>query len=436
LTSEATAVESATRFPEGRFDKLKPGPKRVPLDVRGHQRERIQQAMIELVTASGYRNVTVRKLTKLARVSPRVFYSQFDGVEECFVQTYGLLMDQARDHVASSRHHRRRHSDQVRDALVALLEGVSPDSAPARFLLIEAYGGGPAALARIRAEEANLGVALRGAVSRRGQQVTQGAASWVVAGAMRLARTAPESVERAEIGQFVRWGSSVLVPGNPDPSETPSARRRPAQSKGRIAEHEVDCLARERGLLLSAGFKVARSEGYWGLSVSKVRSAAGLSRSSFDRQFSGVEDCYLASLAAYCRRRLLPVFLGARSSSGWPEQVHRRIQILCEELAADQVSARLGFAEILAPGTAGLAAREALITEAAAAWRRTAAPDVRPDAEMAEATVAALWSAIESAVRTGADRLPAGAATFSNLLVAPVLRGEAAREALGPSAAG
>jgi AcrR family transcriptional regulator len=374
--------------------------------------------MIELVAVSGYEKVTVRKLTKLARVSPRAFYGQFDGIEECFVETYASLMDQAKQQIASSRHHRERCSDQVRDALEALFEGVSPESTAAQFLLVEAYSGGPAALARIRAEEASLGDALRDCVSRRGQPVTLSAANWVVAGAMRSARTAPASSRRDSAGPLVKWASTILVPEVGEPlgplPEYPSAGR----PEARAAQRELDCLTRERELLLSAGFKVARSEGYWGLSVSKVRSAAGLSRACFDRQFSSVEDCYLASLAAYCRRRLLPVFLGARSRDDWPGQVHRKIRQLCEELAADQLSARLAFAEILAPGSAGLATREGLITEVAVAWHRTAAPKLRPDAVIAEATVAGLWSAIERGVREGADRLPAEAPTLSWLLLA------------------
>jgi AcrR family transcriptional regulator len=388
--------------------------------------------MIELVAADGYKGVTVRKLTKLARVSPRVFYGQFDGVEECFVETYESLMDEVRGKIITSRLHRKHSADQARRALAAMVEGVASDSVSVRFLLVGAYGGGPAALARIRTEESGLGAALRECVSRRGERVTPGAANWVVSGALRLVRTSPTIGEGATVDPIVAWASPLLDPAMPDLS------RRSPQDPGQEAPRQravgfgSDRPVGERELLLSAGFKVARSEGYWGLSISKIRTAAGLSRACFDRHFASVEGCYLASISAYCRRRLLPILRELRPTSTGPARTHREVRALCGELAADPPSARLAFAEILAPGAAGLDCRESLITELASAWRESLGTGTLSSLG-AEATVAGLWSALESGALSGASPLPGEAATLTFLLLSPLLGAEAAKAAVRPS---
>jgi hypothetical protein len=83
----------------GSVSKLKPGPGQVASDVERNQRARIHGAMVEIVGERGYRAVTVRELARLAGVSTRAFYEQFEGKEECFFSTVDLIPQRAAGNV-------------------------------------------------------------------------------------------------------------------------------------------------------------------------------------------------------------------------------------------------------------------------------------------------------------------------------------------------
>lgn len=384
--------------------------------------------MVDLVAEAGFQAVTVRKLTKLAGVSTETFYAQFDGKEECFVSTYALLMETTRRRVASTRSHRHGRSEQVRRIVHALIGGVAPDAA-GRLALVEVFSGGPAALAQIRTEETSLDAAVRQCLDRREVRLSPGSVSWVTAGALWMARTATLGEAPRSTDKLAQWALAYLDPDAPDFS---GQRTVPKRSERRSLDlaGRADGDHGERDLILAASLKLAKLEGYWSLSIGKIRSAAGVSRASFNRHFRAVEDCYLAAIETLCRRRLIPLVMPERRGGGWASELQRGMSRLCRALAADPTTTRLVFSDVLAPGAAGLRCRETLITEFAATWRRSTPSGVRPDAVAAEATVAALWSAIDRLSRTAPDRLPEEAATFSYLLLSPAIGRAGAAAAL------
>ena len=59
----------------------------------GH-RERLVDAMADLLAERGYSSVTVAEIVARARVSKRTFYEQFAEREDCFLATYVALAEQ------------------------------------------------------------------------------------------------------------------------------------------------------------------------------------------------------------------------------------------------------------------------------------------------------------------------------------------------------
>ena len=76
------------------FSPLPPG--RHGLDRRAvgeHQRQRIVQAMTQMVLEGGFQSVTIAALCKRARVTERAFYRQFTGLEWCFLAAYESIVE-------------------------------------------------------------------------------------------------------------------------------------------------------------------------------------------------------------------------------------------------------------------------------------------------------------------------------------------------------
>src|SRR5437764_7737243 len=64
-----------------------------PEVVKSDQRERLRNAMLELIARKGYARVRIVDLAKLARVSQPTFYSLFGDKEELFVSAYDEIAE-------------------------------------------------------------------------------------------------------------------------------------------------------------------------------------------------------------------------------------------------------------------------------------------------------------------------------------------------------
>src|SRR3954462_15917569 len=63
------------------------------LFIRGSQRARIVEGMIQAVAEKGYAATTVTDVVGAARVSRGTFYAQFASKEECFLESYKYCID-------------------------------------------------------------------------------------------------------------------------------------------------------------------------------------------------------------------------------------------------------------------------------------------------------------------------------------------------------
>ena len=114
------------------------------------QRNRIHQAMIEVVSQRGYPETRVVDVIGVAGVSRKTFYELFDSKEDCFLAAYDVLLENILGEATDAFDSNAGGSwaERIRGALAVLLEHLAQHPDEARFAIVEVLAAGPKALAR------------------------------------------------------------------------------------------------------------------------------------------------------------------------------------------------------------------------------------------------------------------------------------------------
>jgi AcrR family transcriptional regulator len=117
------------------------------LYLRGSQRARLVEGMIQAVAEKGYGAATVADVVRSARVSRGTFYAQFSSKEECFLEAYKYGIDVMVQRIRSAI--RAEGSDdwvaRLRTGVRAYLETLAGEPRFARTHLFEVHLAGPLA---------------------------------------------------------------------------------------------------------------------------------------------------------------------------------------------------------------------------------------------------------------------------------------------------
>jgi AcrR family transcriptional regulator len=377
----------------GSYERLKPGPGQSRMAVIASQRERLQRAIIELAAQDGVAGLTVRRLTRLAGVSTGSFYARFSGTDECLLAAYEETMAKAARRMAATRSVALDPAEQIESALHVFLTHLAADPMAARFALIEVYGGGPAALAAINAAEKRLEMATRKCLDRRGDRVPARMATAIVAASLHCARVrlldARPADARSSRDSLIDWARDV-VEGREDYAADAIGTQ--AVDQGTSAWPAADSEHDERDLILTAVLRLAAPDGFFGLTASKVSSAAGLPTSRFRRHFPDVTDGYLAAIRRTCHSFLVELTDSSDPTSGHRESVRSALKRTTRRATLEPVAARLTFRGVVEPGVPGLTCRDALISELAVACAGGPAACGSSVPVRAEAHAAAFWA--------------------------------------------
>jgi AcrR family transcriptional regulator len=432
----------AARPPRTLNGKLSPGPGRSAPEVAAHQRARIHEAMIELVSERGYVAVTIRDLAQLASVSTRTFYDRFGGKDECLLSTYEVVMRSLTERVFTAQKGGRDWEEQVRLTFSALAQELANEPKAGRLALVEAFAAGPMALERMRRDGTMLEAMARAgfAVAPDGIPVPPLVVKGIVAGARRVACARLLANRERELpalsDELMQWALSfrseatsrlqLLDRRSPQPGIGPVA-----QGNGTAGGVNPQLLGDERALILAATARLAASRGYLQLSARDIRAAAGVSRKSLDAHFDGVTHCFLASLELLIKRTLMRALRQGATAETWPAGLHRALVTFCTSVARDPAFAKLGFVELFVPGTPGIRFRARLITAVADRLRRSAPAGQQPSELAAEASVGAVLGILHDHIAAGkAGQLPRLAPMLSFLMLAPAIGAPAAVDAI------
>jgi AcrR family transcriptional regulator len=395
---DAAAVGFAPSLSGAMFNKLKPGPGHDAAEVANHQRARIDRAMIALSAERGYRAVTVRELSRLAGVSSRAFYEQYDGKEACMLHCHLVLVRRLLRELATvdaAVDHPGNPGKLVRVSMRAL----GRDPQVARLLLIGPQCEGEAALEQERCANqliaAQLGDSFQRCtgVAELPRPSVDGIVAGLIGVAIRraLAGRTDEllSVELGDrLSEWVRSvasGQSFLSQGSSSKAEGEMEERAPS---GDLA------------LLLSATAKLAVKHGYSGLSVRRILSAAGLPRRRFSAHFTDVDDCFATAVEGRMKEALERSRRLGETASSPRWGVRRFVAALSLEIHRDPVLTGFCSDGMGAPRAVALRVAKRLTDRMGDLLRDLSSIQVDPRNEVAiEAAAWGTWDALGRELR-------------------------------------
>lgn len=114
------------------------------------QRERLLSAIATEVVAHGYRSTTITDVVKLASVSTRDFYENFESKEECFVAAFDAVRDYLEHLAAEAAAGEPDWPHQTIAVLRAGLEFFAAEPELAQLCLVESVSATPAISRRFR----------------------------------------------------------------------------------------------------------------------------------------------------------------------------------------------------------------------------------------------------------------------------------------------
>lgn len=317
------------------YKRLPKGPHGIaPEDVVHHQRIRMHGAMIEAVSIHGYERTSVKHVIGLAGVSRRAFYEQFANKEDCFMETFDLIVNRTFRRVNGAC----RASDgtlekRARAGLRALVEELETNPKALRLVLIDALTAGPEGQLRLRramaAAEQLLASSFHSAPSESqppasGEGQLPGPLVRAIVGGLRRAVFARLRNGRFESrsslsGEMLRWtllfASPTLEQLRAPPSSKPPLPRVVQVPFGATtAQSDYD------RMLLSVVNLVLR-EPYEELSAPHIAEEAGLSIDTFLDLFESPRECFVAALDMLGGDLLEVVADQALVSPQWPAAV-------------------------------------------------------------------------------------------------------------------
>ncbi len=346
--------------------------------------------MIEIVAAHGYEGVTVRGLTKRARVSSGTFYKHYSSTEDCLLCTYDEICGRAARRMTEAVEGEPKRDRRLAVAIERLFEDIVAAPQVATFALRAAPTVGPAFTSELATSAMRLGPALEFCLRESGPPLDPLLLEGMVAGLARIGSTLIRSAGKDEIkgatAESVEWimGVSSPPPDAPAPPEREGGPRVP----GRLRNGDWEgMLGDKRSMLLAATFWIARS-GYDQLSVPRICCEAGVSRRDFDRDFESLEECFITAVEER-----------AAGAVEWSGTINDALRTLCDAIEADRSTARVLLVDITAVGTPGVDSRDRLICLAAKTLHAITPKDCRPTELAAEASVAATWAILRRQVQ-------------------------------------
>ena len=297
--------------------------------------------MLDVVSRYGYREASVERALKVARVSRATFYENFESKSDCFFATYRGVAQRVVA-AAAALAESPEEVESPRTVLARVLAGAEREPAAARAFLLESLAAGPALREERERTIERLEIAVERYLVRLAAEgvgrfvipprALLGAIGGVVA--MKIFRR--EGGLRAMLDDLDRWFAGYALPARaPDPEVSweglsaamsfelpvqpnPLERRLP---RGRSALPPASVAAEHRQRVLAAVARLAREKGFAATTVADVVSTAGIARESFYDLFRGKEDAFLTAQAYALQSSLSLAASRFFAEALWPERV-------------------------------------------------------------------------------------------------------------------
>jgi AcrR family transcriptional regulator len=300
--------------------------------------------------------MSVKHVIGLAGVSRRAFYEQFANKEDCFMETFDLILNRTFKRVTvACRASNGPLENRLRAGLRAFVEEVQTNSKALRLVAIDALTAGPEGVLRQRRSLAAAEQLVAGsfAAPPSGNELPSPLVRAIVGGLHRATLLRLSTAGRYDdsqsvlTGEMLRWMmlfSSPAIDGLRLRATTQHSLPRAVQPRQPAAG--------DRERLLESIVDLALREPFEELSAPHIAHEAGLPIDTFLDLFESREDCFVAALDMLGGDLLEAVADPALVSQQWPVAVCQAIDRLTAHLAGNPACAVMLAAKTLPAGIA------------------------------------------------------------------------------------
>jgi AcrR family transcriptional regulator len=396
----------------GRYRRLPTGAHGLdPEEVRRDQRERLQTALIELISQRGYQAVRILDLTKLARVSRPTFYSLYADKEELFLAAYDEIAKRTASTIMEAYQTQGSPGERLRRAMRAFAELAAAEPEAVSLMVLGAFGAGPKALERrnrtLEALEQSISASrsagrspsgARGSGAGRpsaGQKAHKGDGTdltvKVILGGIREVTAA--RLRRGQAGalpgladELVAWAESY--PAKPPAGLGPPGARAPRrharaaagdeednqaelvsserarQAEGRLPSGRHDLprqfiVKNQRERIVDATAAIVAEKGLAGLTIPEIARRANVSHQTFYEMYPTKDDAFLGAQKVGLHQALgIAVQAYEAQGEDWPMGVAAGIRALLEYLASEPAHAHLTVVDTFAASPLAIEIRD------------------------------------------------------------------------------
>jgi TetR/AcrR family transcriptional regulator len=330
---------SSARVPAGGAPPIALGGRRRRTSTGSGRRERIVDALTQLVADAGYPSVTVAKVITLAGVSRATFYEEFSDKEDCLVAALASAGECVQRAVSAGVEHVPAEL-RAAGVVAALFDLAGSQPAIVRVALSEPLASGKSALTArddtvaalaMMIDSAYVGAPVETPAPDLPSRALVGCASRVLA--WRLSRDEPVGSElavelsvwlasyRVPLGKH-RWRK--LAPHAPSPrSQLPRtmALHSPAEGNDAQGVSGPDLAAEQRLRLIFATAQLVSRHGYDAVTVADIARGAGVESPTFYRLFTGKRDALQAGGELLFGRMIAASALAFVAGERWPEHL-------------------------------------------------------------------------------------------------------------------
>ncbi|MEA2313533.1 MAG: hypothetical protein QOI03_225 [Solirubrobacteraceae bacterium] len=424
--------------------------------VADDQRERLRNALVELIAAKGYQAVRILDLAKLARVSQPTFYTLFGDKEELFISAYDEIAERTYRTAVAAYGRADSKGNRLDVAMRAFAELAAAQPEAISLLVLGAFGAGAKALEyRSRSLEA---LEARIRASRDGDlspvpsdltiQVILGGVREITAA--RLCRGEGSELP-ALAGQLAAWAASYPrnVPASLAlPARAPRdgagagdapASARPRRSAQKLPSGRSDMpreaiIKSQQERIVDATAAIVAEKGLAGLTIPEIARRANVSHQTFYDIYRSKLDAFLGAQKIGMTEALrVGVEAYEARMPDWPQAIADGLRGVVDYIVSEPDHAHLSIVDTFGASPETIVVRDEILSAFATYFDPgyELAPDgVEVPAIAAEAVVGGCWQVLHHYIES--DRiaeLPAACEQLTYMLLVPFLGADQAVEA-------
>jgi AcrR family transcriptional regulator len=427
-----------------------------PEVVSRDQRDRLRNALVELIAEKGYPGVRIVDLSRLARVSQPTLYSLFADKEELFVSAYEAIAERTYRTVIAAYGRADGAGRRLERGIAAFAELAAAEPEAISLLVLGAFGAGAPALERRNLSLEQFEARVR--ASRDREPVADPAdltIKFVLGGLREVFAARLSKGEGAELPplseQLAAWAgaypvsppagllAAVRAAHEQAPPSVPGLSERARRAGKRLPSGRSD-LPRETVIksqqerIVDATAAIVAEKGLAGLTIPEIARRASVSNKTFYEIYESKHGAFLGAQKIGMLQALrVAVQAYEERMPNWPRAIAGGLRALIDYLVSEPDHAHLSIVDTFGASPDTIATRAAILASFAGYLQPGygLAPDTtKVPAIAVEAVVGGAWQVLHHYIASGRlGELPAASRQLTYLILVPFLGPERAAQA-------